>query len=232
MERMNVNPTRMMLTSLKRRLKTAVRGHKLLKDKRDELMKEFLDLARENGRLREEVERDLDGVYKNFTIASSIMSREVMQESLMFPKQGVDLTVGSKNIMSVDVPVFDFNTTANNEGDIFPYGFARTTGELDTAIQRMSDLFPKLLDLAAKEKETSLLAAELEKTRRRVNALEYVMIPRLQLTIRYIQMKLDENERGNQTRLMKVKDMMLEEAINEKRAKDEAAIERLIESQG
>jgi V/A-type H+-transporting ATPase subunit D len=222
----------MMLTSLKRRLKTAVRGHKLLKDKRDELMKEFLELARENGRLREEVERDLDGVYKNFTVASSIMSREVMQESLMFPKQGVDLTVGSKNIMSVDVPVFDFNTTANNEGDIFPYGFARTTGELDTAIQRMSDLFPKLLDLAAKEKETSLLAAELEKTRRRVNALEYVMIPRLQLTIRYIQMKLDENERGNQTRLMKVKDMMLEEAISEKKAKSEAAIERLIESQG
>ena len=232
MERMNVNPTRMMLTSLKRRLKTAVRGHKLLKDKRDELMKEFLDLARENGRLREEVERDLDGVYKNFTVASSIMSREVMQESLMFPKQGVDLKVGRKNIMSVDVPVFDFNTTANNEGDIFPYGFARTTGELDTAIQRMSDLFPKLLDLAAKEKETSLLAAELEKTRRRVNALEYVMIPRLQLTIRYIQIKLEENARGKQTRLMKVKDMMLEEAINEKKAKDEAAIERLIESQG
>ncbi len=232
MERMNVNPTRMMLTSLKRRLKTAVRGHKLLKDKRDELMKEFLELARENGRLREEVEKDLDGVYKNFTVASSIMSREVMQESLMFPKQGVDLSVGSKNIMSVDVPVFDFNTTANNEGDIFPYGFARTTGELDTAIQRMSDLFPKLLDLAAKEKETSLLAAELEKTRRRVNALEYVMIPRLQLTIRYIQMKLDENERGNQTRLMKVKDMMLEEALAEKKAKSEASIERLIESQG
>ena len=116
MERMNVNPTRMMLTSLKRRLKTAVRGHKLLKDKRDELMKEFLDLARENGRLREEVERDLDGVYKNFTVASSIMSREVMQESLMFPKQGVDLTVGSKNIMSVDVPVFangDINSVEN-----------------------------------------------------------------------------------------------------------------------
>ena len=232
MERMNVNPTRMMLTSLKRRLKTAVRGHKLLKDKRDELMKEFLELARENGRLREEVEKDLDGVYKNFTIASSIMSREVMQESLMFPKQGVDLSVSSKNIMSVDVPVFDFKTTANDEADIFPYGFARTTGELDTAIQRMSDLFPKLLELAAKEKETSLLAAELEKTRRRVNALEYVMIPRLQMTIRYIQMKLDENERGNQTRLMKVKDMMLEEAITEKKAQSEAAIEKLIESQG
>lgn len=230
MERMNVNPTRMMLTSLKRRLKTATRGHKLLKDKRDELMKEFLELARENGRLREEVEKDLDGVYKNFTIASSIMSREVMHESLMFPKQGVDLSVGSKNIMSVDVPVFDFKTTAKDEGDIFPYGFARTTGELDTAIMRMSGLFPKLLELAAKEKETSLLAAELEKTRRRVNALEYVMIPRLQLTIRYIQMKLDENERGNQTRLMKVKDMMLEEAIRDKKAKSEESIEKLKEA--
>ena len=232
MERMNVNPTRMMLTSLKRRLKTAVRGHKLLKDKRDELMKEFLELARENGRLREEVERDLDDVYKNFTIASSIMSQEVMRESLMFPKQGVDLSVSSKNIMSVDVPVFDFKTTAKDEGDIFPYGFARTTGELDAAVARMSDTFPKLLELAAKEKETSLLAAELEKTRRRVNALEYVMIPRLQLTIRYIQMKLDENERGNQTRLMKVKDMMLEEAIREKKAKDEASIEKLLEAEG
>ena len=232
MERMNVNPTRMMLTSLKRRLKTAVRGHKLLKDKRDELMKEFLDLARENGRLREEVEKELDGVYRNFTIASSIMSREVMSESLMFPKQGVDLSVSGKNIMSVDVPVFDFKTTAKDEGDIFPYGFARTTGELDNAIAKMSDLFPKLLELAAKEKETSLLAAELEKTRRRVNALEYVMIPRLQVTIRYIQMKLDENERENQNRLMKVKDMMLEEAIQDKRTKSEEAIEKLIEAQG
>lgn len=232
MERMNVNPTRMMLTSLKRRLKTATRGHKLLKDKRDELMKEFLELARENGRLREEVEKDLDGVYKNFTIASSIMSQEVMEESLMFPKQGVDLSVSGKNIMSVDVPVFDFKTTAKDEGDIFPYGFVRTTGELDTAVMRMSGLFPKLLELAAKEKETSLLAAELEKTRRRVNALEYVMIPRLQITIRYIQMKLDENERGNQTRLMKVKDMMLEEAIRDKKAKDEAAIERMLEAEG
>ena len=230
MERMNVNPTRMMLTSLKKRLKTAVRGHKLLKDKRDELMKEFLDLARENGRLREDVEKRLGNVYKNFTVASSIMSQEVMEESLMFPKQGVELQVSSRNIMSVDVPVFDFRTTAEDPADIFPYGFARTSGELDNAISELSDIFPMLLDLAAKEKETALLAAELEKTRRRVNALEYVMIPRLQVTIKYIQMKLDENERGNQTRLMKVKDMMLEEAIAEKKAKDEAAIERMVES--
>lgn len=113
-ERMNVNPTRMMLTSLKKRLKTATRGHKLLKDKRDELMKEFLELARENGRLRQEVENRLADVYKNFSIASAIMSQEVMEESLMFPKQGVVLEVGNKNIMSVDVPVFDFKTTAED----------------------------------------------------------------------------------------------------------------------
>ena len=208
-ERMNVNPTRMMLTSLKKRLKTATRGHKLMKDKRDELMKNFLELARENGRLRQEVEKSLAKVYKNFTVASAIMSQEVMEESLMFPKQGVILDVGNKNIMSVDVPVFTFKTTAEDPTNIFPYGFARTSGELDNAISELADLFPMLLDLAAKEKETALLAAELEKTRRRVNALEYVMIPQLEMTIKYITMKLDENERGNQTRLMKVKDMML-----------------------
>ncbi|MBQ1407012.1 MAG: V-type ATP synthase subunit D [Eubacterium sp.] len=211
-ERLNVNPTRMMLTSLKRRLTTARRGHKLMKDKRDELMKNFLELARENGRLRGEVEAELAVMYKGFEKASAIMSREVMEESLMFPKQGVVLDVGTRNIMSVNVPVFNFTTTANDPADIFPYGFARTSGELDTAISAASDLFPKLLDLAAREKETQLIAAELEKTRRRVNALEYVMIPRYENTIRYIQMKLDENERGNQTRLMKVKDMVLQEA--------------------
>ena len=228
-ERMNVNPTRMMLTSLKKRLKTATRGHKLMKDKRDELMKNFLELARENGRLRQEVEKSLAKVYKNFTVASAIMSQEVMEESLMFPKQVVILDVGNKNIMSVDVPVFTFKTTAEDPTNIFPYGFARTSGELDNAISELADLFPMLLDLAAKEKETALLAAELEKTRRRVNALEYVMIPQLEMTIKYITMKLDENERGNQTRLMKVKDMMLKEAIEEKREHDEEAIERFAE---
>ena len=212
-ERMNVNPTRMMLTSLKKRLKTATRGHKLMKDKRDELMKNFLELARENGRLRQEVEKSLAKVYKNFTVASAIMSQEVMEESLMFPKQGVILDVGNKNIMSVDVPVFTFKTTAEDPTNIFPYGFARTSGELDNAISELADL----------------PITELEKTRRRVNALEYVMIPQLEMTIKYITMKLDENERGNQTRLMKVKDMMLKEAIEEKREHDEEAIERFAE---
>lgn len=230
MDRMNVNPTRMMLTTLKRRLRTATRGHKLMKDKRDELMKNFLELARENGRLRKEVEEELAVMYKNFEKASSIISREILEESLMYPKQGVTLEVDSKNIMSVDVPIFSFKTTAENPADVFPYGFARTSGELDNAIVSVSDVFPKLLELAASEKETALLAAELEKTRRRVNALEYVMIPKLEVTIKYITMKLDENERGNQTRLMKVKDMMLEETIKEKREKDEEAIEEFVGS--
>lgn len=199
-----------------------------MKDKRDELMKEFLELARENGRLRQEVEEKLADVYKNFTVASAIMSSEVMEESLMFPKQGVMLEVGNRNIMSVDVPVFTFKTKAEDPTNIFPYGFARTTGELDNAISALSDLFPLMLELAAKEKETSLLAAELEKTRRRVNALEYVMIPRLTATIKYIQMKLDENERGNQTRLMKVKDMMLAEVIQEKRENDMRELESYV----
>ena len=228
MERMNVNPTRMMLTQLKRRLATATRGHKLLKDKRDELMKNFLELARENGRLRKEVEGELGAVYANFSVAAAIISNEAMEEALMIPKQGVELQVSRRNIMSVDVPEFSFKTKAENPADIFPYGFARTSGELDNAIVALSDLFPKLLELAAKEKQVQLLAAELEKTRRRVNALEYVMIPRLQVTIRYITMKLDENERGSQTRLMKVKDMMLAESIAEKRAEDEAAMQEMI----
>ncbi len=217
-ERLNVNPTRMNLTTLKKRLKTATRGHKLMKDKRDELMKEFLELARENGRLRQEVEGKLTGMYQNFSIASAVMSQEVMEESLMIPKQGVILDVGNKNIMSVNVPVFSFETTANDPADIYPYGYASTSGELDNAISGLTEIFPLLLELAAKEKEVQLIAAELEKTRRRVNALEYVMIPQLQVTIKYIQMKLDENERGNQTRLMKVKDMMLAEAIEERRS--------------
>ena len=221
MERLNVNPTRMMLTTLKKKLATATRGHKLMKDKRDELMKGFLELARENKELRGRVEAALAEVYESFSVASAVMSHEVLEEALMFPKQGVELSVGGKNVMSVDVPVFDFKTTADDQTDIFPYGYAGTSGELDSAIRSMAEVFPIMLELAAKEKEAAMLAAELERTRRRVNALEYVKIPQLQMTIRYIVMKLDENERGNQTRLMKVKDMILAEAIEEKRAADE-----------
>ncbi len=228
MERLNVNPTRMMLTTLKRRLVTAVRGHKLMKDKRDELMKGFLELARANKSLREEVELRLQDVYASFSVANAVMSREGLEEALMLPKQGVNISVGGKNVMSVDVPVFNFETTAEDPTDIYPYGYAATSGELDSAIGELSSVFPLMLELAAKEKEAQMLAAELERTRRRVNALEYVKIPQLQMTIKYIVMKLDENERGNQTRLMKVKDMILAQAIEDKRLRDEEAAAQAI----
>nr|WP_300089806.1 V-type ATP synthase subunit D [Sedimentibacter sp.] len=225
MARLNVNPTRMVLTSLKKRLKVAVKGHKMLKDKRDELMKQFLELARENKRLREQVEAQIGSIYSNFVIASAVMSSEVLNEALMYPKQGVSIEVGRKNVMSVDVPVFDFTTTTDDTANIYPYGFANTSAELDNAIENLSGIFPEMLRLAAVEKEVQLLAAEIEKTRRRVNALEYVMIPQFQETIKYIQMKLDENERGNQTRLMKVKDLMVKAAIEEKQENTKAALD-------
>ncbi len=225
MARLNVNPTRMVLTTLKKRLKVASKGHKMLKDKRDELMKQFLELARENKALREQVEANIGDVYSNFVIASAVMSTEVLNEALMFPKQGVSIEVGNKNVMSVNVPVFDFETTTDDTSNIYPYGFAVTSAELDNAIENLSDIFPELLRLAAVEKEVQLLAAEIEKTRRRVNALEYVLIPQLEETIKYIQMKLDENERGNQIRLMKVKDMMVQEAIEEKQEFTRASLD-------
>ncbi len=218
----------MMLTTLKKRLATSVRGHKLLKDKRDELMKGFLELARENKELRDKVESRLADVYASFGIAQAVMSRQGLEEALMYPKQGVDLSVSGKNVMSVDVPVFDFTTTAEDPGNIYPYGYANTSGELDSAIASLADVFPLMLELAAKEKEAQMLAAELERTRRRVNALEYVKIPQLEMTIKYIRMRLDENERGNQTRLMKVKDMVLVEAIQEKHDADEEAYNQAI----
>ena len=216
MARMNVSPTRMVLTGLKKRLRTARRGHKLLKDKRDELMKKFLDIVRENKRLREEVEEKLKIVHSYFVMARAVMNTELVEEALMFPKTEVNLNASTRNIMSVDVPMLEFTTGDNLEGDIYPYGFANTTGELDEAIATLSALTPELLKLAEMEKSAQLLADEIEKTRRRVNALEYVLIPDLEETIKYITMKLDENERSNLTRLMKVKDMMLENAHNYK----------------
>ncbi len=229
MARMNVNPTRMVLTGLKKRLKTARRGHKLLKDKRDELMKKFLDIVRENKRLREEVEEKLRLVHSRFVMARAEMNQEVLEEALMFPKRRVGLKASTRNIMSVDVPVLEFTEVSGGTDDIYPYGFADTVGELDGAIATLSGMAPDLLMLAQLEKSAQLMADEIERTRRRVNALEYVLIPNLEETIKYIVMKLDENERGNLTRLMKVKDMMLEQAIEQKRKMSEdgmAAYER------
>ena len=172
MAQAQVNPTRMELTRLKKKLATAVRGHKLLKDKRDELMRQFLDLVKENMALRQEVEAG----------------------------------------MSVDIPVFRYKTRTADENDIYPYGFAFTSSDLDGAVKSLQDVLPQMLKLAETEKSCQLMASEIEKTRRRVNALEHVIIPETQKNIKYITMKLDENERSTQIRLMKVKDMMLEEA--------------------
>ena len=219
-----INPTRMELTRLKGKLRTAQRGHKLLKDKRDELMKQFLDTVREVRALRTEVERELMTVHSAFTVASALMSSEALEQALLYPKQSVELTCTTRNIMSVNVPVYDFQTKTKSDADIYPYGFAATSGELDDAVEALGRVFQKLLKLAQIEKSAQLMAEEIEKTRRRVNALEYVMIPNTQEAIRYITMKLDENDRATTTRLMKVKDMLLKEAIEEKRAESERAI--------
>ena len=216
-----INPTRMELTRLKGRLRTAQRGHKLLKDKRDELMKQFMDVVRENRALRRRVEEGLMRAHGSFTVAAALMSPEMLEQSLMYPKQSVELDMTFQNIMSVDVPRYHFHTTSQDPGEVYPYGFAQTSGELDDAVDAMSQVFQDMLRLAEVEKTSQLLAQEIEKTRRRVNALEYVKIPQMQESIKYITMKLDENERANTIRLMKVKDMLLKEAIEERRAQDE-----------
>ena len=229
MANVTVIPTRMELTRLKGKLKTAQRGHKLLKDKRDGLMKQFMEVVRELRSLRQEVEEELMTVHKSFTVASAIMSSESLEQALLYPKQSVELMQSSKNIMSVNVPVYEFQTKTKSDTDIYPYGFAATSGELDTAVDALGKVFQKMLKLAETEKTAQLMAEEIEKTRRRVNALEYVMIPDLKESIRYITMKLDENDRATTTRLMKVKDMILKQALEEKREATAKAVEAFSE---
>ena len=206
------NPTRMELSRLKKKLVTARRGHKFRKEKRDELMRQFLILVRENRELREKVEKGIKDCNRNFVLARASMSRESLNVALMAPKQEVSLETEVRNIMSVDIPSFSFRTRTQDENDIYPYGYAFTSSDLDSAVKSIADILPDMLRLAECEKACQLLAAEIEKTRRRVNALEHVMIPETEESIRYISMKLDENERSSQVRLMKVKDMMLETA--------------------
>lgn len=205
---MNVNPTRMELSRLKKRLAVARRGHKLLKDKRDELMRQFLDIVRECKTLREKVENKLEEYYQNFSVAKALMSEESMETALVLGNQTIHLTGEIRNIMSVNVPSFSFEIQKRSDS-VFPYGFLDTSAQLDDSLLSLNAIFPELLRLSGMEKTVELLASEIEKTRRRVNSLEYVMIPQLTETIKSITMKLDENERGNLTRLMKVKDMML-----------------------
>ena len=219
-----INPTRMELTRLKGRLKTAQRGHKLLKDKRDELMKQFMDVVRENRARRKRVEEGLMQAHGSFTVAAALMSPEMLEQSLLYPKQSVELEMTFQNIMSVDVPQYQFKTKSEDPGEIYPYGFAATSGELDTAVDALAQVFQDMLKLAQIEKTSQLLAEEIEKTRRRVNALEYVMIPQMQESIKYITMKLEENDRNATIRLMKVKDMMLQQEIEARRKRDEEAL--------
>ncbi len=207
-----VTPTRMVLNQLKGRLKTATRGHKLLKDKRDELMRQFMDVVKKNKELRLRVEAGLTEAFGALTVASAVMSPEMLEQALMYPRQSVELGVKFKNIMSVDVPEYTFSTSNADPGEIYPYGFAQTSGELDIAMQSMSRVFEDMLELAQIEKTMQLLAEEIEKTRRRVNALEYVMIPDMKENIRFITMKLEENDLSTKVRLMKVKEMVLKQA--------------------
>ena len=209
-----VTPTRMVLNQLKGRLRTAMRGHKLLKDKRDELMRQFMDIVRRNKELRLRVEEGLTEAFAALSVASAVMSPEMLEQSLIYPKQSVELGLTFKNVMSVNVPVYQFSTHAAEQGNIFPYGLAQTSGELDDAMTALSGVFQDMLELAQVEKTMQLLAQEIEKTRRRVNALEYVMIPDLQKNIKYISMKLEENENSTKVRLMKVKEMVLQDAHN------------------
>ena len=208
---LNVNPTRMELGRLKKRLATARRGHKLLKDKCDELMKTFLESVKENKTLRIKTEKRIADIHASFTVAAALTSSEVLEEALVYPKNEAELSVSTKNIMSVNVPEYDFRMKKEADG-LLSYGFAFTAAELDDAAAELDKAVPDLLRLAEAEKRSQMLAEEIEKTRRRVNALEYTMIPQLENTIKVITMKLSENERGNLTRLMKVKDMMIKQA--------------------
>lgn len=207
-----INPTRMELTRLKKKRITAIRGHKLLKDKRDELMRQYLDLVKENMEVRLRVEEGISSANKNFVIARAGMSEAALNTALMAPKQEVSLMASERNVMSVEIPEFTYKTRTADKNDIYSYGFAFTSSDLDDAVKSLADIVPDMIRLAECEKACQLMAAEIEKTRRRVNALEHVIIPETEENIRYITMKLDENERSTQICLMKVKDMMLEEA--------------------
>ena len=222
MAELRVNPTRMELKNLKNKLATARRGHKLLKDKCDELMRRFLDIVREDKAMRQKVEDELALVHRSFATASALTSPRAMREALILPTRSTELAVSTKNLMSVVVPTFTLSEVGAGAHDM-PYGVAFTSGELDAAVRELSAMADDLVKLAELEKSAQMLAQEIERTRRRVNALEYIMIPRYEVAIKGITMKLDENERGNTTRLMKVKDMMLEASIEAKRAADAQA---------
>ncbi len=221
MPELRVNPTRMEMKRIQTRYQTARKGHKLLKDKRDELMKRFLEVVREDKLLRERVEASLKDFYASFSVASAVSSPKMLEEALICPKKACDLEVDYQNVMSVTVPAFRMRILAEGNSDSYNYGLAFTSGELDSSLSALGGIMEELLRMAELEKTAQLLAEEIERTRRRVNALEYILMPQYLATIKTIKMKLDENERGNTTRLMKVKDMMLKARIDRSHGEDE-----------
>ncbi|HWR18323.1 MAG TPA: V-type ATP synthase subunit D [Clostridia bacterium] len=214
MAKRQINPTRMELTRLKRKLATAMRGHKLLKDKRDELMRQFLALVKKNMALREEVEGRMQIALGNFALARASMQSAALDTALLVPGQEIALEVDTHNVMSVNIPKFTYKFRNADLASIYAYGLGLTSGDLDEAVLSLAEALPDMITLAETEQGCKLMAAEIEKTRRRVNALEYVIIPEMQQNIKYISMKLDESERSTQIRLMKVKDMVLEQTYH------------------
>lgn len=204
MSRLTVNPTRMELRKLKNRLKTAVRGHKLLKDKSDEMIRQFISFVKQNKALREEIESDLREALTYFMLAGSVMGEENIAQTFAMPSCTMNVSAGTKNVMGIDMPKLEISGTEGN----LPYALSSVPADMDTAVIKLNALAEKLLLLAEIEKTCNMLAKEIEKNRRRVNALEYVMIPQLNETIKYIMMKLDENERATIIRLMKVKSLL------------------------
>lgn len=221
MAEIRVNPTRMEMKRYQTRYQTARRGHKLLKDKRDELMRLFLDVVREDKVLRERVENALKEVYGGFTVASAVSSPKMLQEALIYPKKEGSLSVDYRNMMSVNVPVFQLQVRAEGNADHYNYGMAFTSGELDSALRALNGILEDLLRMAELEKTAQLLAEEIERTRRRVNALEHILMPQYLNIIRTIRLRLEENDRGNTTRLMKVKDMMVQAQMEQNALADE-----------
>lgn len=203
MSRLNVNPTRMEMKKLKARLDTAVRGHKLLKDKSDEMIRRFSVIIKENKALRDEVEKELSETLKQFSVARSVTPAYQAETAFSMPSVAVSAECGTESIMGVEVP--SLNIVDEKRFDGLPYAYAEITSEADRSVERAAALIPKMLKLAETEKTVRMLANEIERNKRRVNALEYVMIPQLEETIKYIKSKLDENERAAVIRLMKVK---------------------------
>lgn len=201
-----VNPTRMELTRLKKELATAKRGHKLLKDKQDEMVRNFMALIRNNRVLRETVEKELANVSQTFFKARLKMSYDGLKEAFMVPAKDIIVKTSSKTIMNMNVPKLDVYASENVD---ITYSFAFTPTELDESVLSLSTLVEKMVKLAEIEKSCDMLAAEIEKTRRRVNAIEYVLIPNLEENIHFITMKLEDNERSNIIRLMKSKEIIM-----------------------